>query len=118
MQYADSITRLESEGAFVVLAKARQMERKGKKIIHLQIGEPDFDTPKNISDAACKAIQAGHTHYAPSGGIPEGREAVAEYMSRTRNVKWSVENAIIMPGCKPLIFCAMVCCYRAANATG
>lgn len=109
MQYADGITRLESEGAFVVLAKARQMEREGKKIIHLQIGEPDFDTPKNISDAACAAIHAGHTHYAPSGGIPEGREAVAAYMSRTRDVKWSAENAIIMPGCKPLIFCAMTC---------
>ena len=109
MQYAEDITRLESEGAFVVLAKARQMEREGKKIIHLQIGEPDFDTPRNISEAACRAIHAGHTHYAPSGGIPEGREAVAEYMSRTRNVKWSAENAIIMPGCKPLIFCSMVC---------
>lgn len=108
MQYSDSITRLESEGAFVVLAKAKELERQGKKIIHLQIGEPDFDTPKNISDAACKAIAEGHTHYAPSGGIPEGREVVAEYMSRTRNTSWTAENAIIMPGCKPLIYCSMV----------
>jgi len=108
MRYADSITRLESEGAFVVLAKARQMEREGKKIIHLQIGEPDFDTPRNISEAAYKAILDGQTHYAPSGGIPEARQVVAEYMSRTRNVKWTAENAIIMPGCKPLIYCSMV----------
>lgn len=108
MRYSDSITKLESEGAFVVLAKARQMEREGKKIIHLQIGEPDFDTPRNISEAAYKAILDGHTHYAPSGGIPEARQVVAEYMSRTRNVKWTAENAIIMPGCKPLIYCSMV----------
>ena len=108
MQFADSITKLESEGAFVVLARARQMEREGKKIIHLQIGEPDFDTPLNIAEAGRQAISDGHTHYAPSGGIPEGREAVAEYMSRTRKVKWSAENAIIMPGCKPLIYCSMV----------
>ena len=108
MRYSDSITKLESEGAFVVLAKARQMEREGKKIIHLQIGEPDFDTPRNISEAAYKAILDGQTHYAPSGGIPEARQVVAEYMSRTRNVKWTAENAIIMPGCKPLIYCSMV----------
>jgi len=108
MQYADSIVRLESEGAFVVLAKARQMEREGRKIIHLQIGEPDFDTPRNITEAAYKAILAGHTHYAPSGGVPEAREVAAEYMSRTRKVKWTAENTIIMPGCKPLIYCTMV----------
>jgi len=108
MQYADSITRLESEGAFVVLAKARQMEREGRKVVHLQIGEPDFDTPRNITEAAYRAILAGHTHYAPSGGVPEAREVAAEYMSRTRRVKWTAENTIIMPGCKPLIYCAMV----------
>jgi len=107
MHYSDRITKLDSEGAFVVLARARQMEREGKKIIHLQIGEPDFDTPQNISEAACRAIKAGQTHYAPSGGIPEAREVAAAYMSRTRKVHWTAENAIIMPGCKPLIYCAM-----------
>ena len=108
LEYTDNIKKLESEGAFVVLAKAKEMERQGREVIHLQIGEPDFDTPANISEAACRAIHAGYTHYAPSGGIPEGREAVAAYMSRTRQVKWGPENAIIMPGCKPLIFCSMV----------
>jgi len=108
MKYTERVSRLESEGAFVVLAKAKQMEREGKSVIHLQIGEPDFDTPKNICDAAAKAIYAGHTHYAPSGGIPEAREAVAEYMSRTRGVQWSAEECVVMPGCKPLIFCAMI----------
>lgn len=108
MRYADNITRLESEGAFVVLARARQMEREGKKVIHLQIGEPDFDTPRNITEAAYRAILNGQTHYAPSGGVPEAREVVADYMSRTRRVKWGAANAIIMPGCKPLIYCAMM----------
>jgi len=108
MQYTERVARLESEGAFVVLAKAKQLEAEGKSIIHLQIGEPDFDTPKNISDAAVKAIYDGQTHYAPSGGIPAAREVAAEYMSKTRKIKLGWENVIIMPGCKPLIFCAMI----------
>ncbi len=108
MQYTERVSRLESEGAFVVLAKAKQMEAQGKSVIHLQIGEPDFDTPKNIADAAVKAIYDGQTHYAPSGGIPRAREVVAAYMSKTRNIKLDWENIIIMPGCKPLIFCAMI----------
>ena len=74
MQYTERIKRLESEGAYVVLAKAKELERQGKSIIHLQIGEPDFDTPKNIIDAAIKAMQNGQTHYAPSAGIPEARK--------------------------------------------
>ncbi|MFZ5980617.1 MAG: pyridoxal phosphate-dependent aminotransferase [Candidatus Zixiibacteriota bacterium] len=108
MQYTERVSRLESEGAFVVLAKAKQMEAEGKSVIHLQIGEPDFDTPANISEAAIKAIRDGHTHYAPSGGIPEARLVVAEYMTKTRKTDIMAENIIIMPGCKPLIFCAMI----------
>jgi len=108
MQYTKRVSLLESEGAFVVLAKAKQLEREGKSIIHLQIGEPDFDTPRNICDAGIKAINDGHTHYAPSGGIPEAREVAAKYMSDTRNIKLGPEQLIIMPGCKPLIFCAMM----------
>jgi aspartate aminotransferase len=108
MRYTERVSRLESEGAFVVLARAKQMEREGKSIIHLQIGEPDFDTPKNICDAAIKAIRDGYTHYAPSGGIPEAREVCAEYMSKTRRIEVTPEQTIIMPGCKPLIFCAMI----------
>ena len=107
MRFSDSIGRLESEGAFVVLAKARQLEAQGRKIIHMQIGEPDFDTPRNITDAAYKALLDGQTHYAPSGGVLEARKVAAEYMSRTRKVTWAPEETIIMPGCKPLIYCAM-----------
>lgn len=108
MRYTERITRLESEGAFAVLAKAKQMEREGKSIIHLQIGEPDFDTPKNICDAAARAIAAGHTHYAPSGGIPEAREAIAADAGKTRGVKIGPENVIVFPGCKPALFSAMI----------
>ncbi len=108
MQYTERVTRLESEGAFVVLAKARQMEAQGKKIIHLQIGEPDFDTPANITEAAIKALRNGETHYAASGGIMPAREAVAAYANKTRGLKVSADNCVIMPGAKPVIYCAMI----------
>ena len=93
-----------TEGAFEVLAKCKQLEAQGKSIIHLEIGEPDFDTPKNICEAAIKAIHDGHTHYSPSAGVPKAREIVAQYMSRTRNIDVSPENVVIMPGVKPLVF--------------
>ncbi len=108
MQYTERVSRLESEGAFVVLAKAKQLEAQGKSVIHLQIGEPDFDTPRNICDAGIRAINDGKTHYAASGGIPAAREAVAQYVSATRGIKVTSENAIIMPGAKPVIYCAMI----------
>jgi aspartate/methionine/tyrosine aminotransferase len=107
MQYTERIQKLESEGAYVVLAKAKALERQGKSIIHLQIGEPDFDTPKNIIDAAIKAMQSGQTHYAPSAGIPEAREAAAEYLSKTRGIKVTPEQTVIMPGAKPFIYCGV-----------
>ena len=108
MQYTERIARLESEGAFAVLAKAKQMEAEGKSVIHLQIGEPDFDTPKNVCEAGIRAMRDGHTHYAPSGGIPEIKEIIAEHVSRTRNIDVTLDNVIIMPGCKPLIFSSLV----------
>jgi len=107
MQYADRLSRLGTEGAFEVLARARALEAQGKSIIHLQIGEPDFPTPKNICDAAIKAIREDKTHYCPSAGVPAAREAVADYVSKTRQAKVGVENVIIMPGAKPLIFNAI-----------
>lgn len=108
MQYTKRVQQLESEGAFVVLAKARALERQGKSIIHLQIGEPDFDTPQNVVDAGIKAMLAGQTHYAPSGGVPEAREVCADYLSRTRNIRVTAEQTIIMPGAKPFLFCALI----------
>ncbi len=108
MEYTERIMKLESEGAYVVLAKAKAMERQGRSIIHLQIGEPDFDTPRNIVDAAVKAMQAGQTHYAPSAGIPEAREAAAEYLSKTRGISVKPEQVVVMPGAKPFIFCGVI----------
>lgn len=104
MQYADRLNRLGTEGAFEVLARAKRLEAEGKSIIHLEIGEPDFETPKNICDAGIEAIRRGETHYGPSAGLPIAREAVATYMTRTRKTAIKPENIIIMPGAKPLIF--------------
>jgi len=104
MQLADRLARLGTESAFEVLARAKALEAQGKSIVHLEIGEPDFPTPKNICDAAIAAIRADKTHYCPSAGVPSAREAVASYVSKTRKVDVSVEQCIIMPGAKPLIF--------------
>jgi aspartate aminotransferase len=79
LRYAKRMTRLGTETAFVVLAKAKALERQGRNIIHLEIGEPDFATPRNICDAAVEALNQGYTHYGPSAGLQEVREAVAEY---------------------------------------
>ena len=104
MQFSDRMSLLGTESAFEVLAKAKKLEAEGKKIVHLEIGEPDFDTPNNICDAGVKAIQDGQTHYCPSGGLPDARKVVAEYISKTRNVSVGAENVVIMPGAKPVIF--------------
>ena len=102
------MTRLGPETAFEVLAKARVLEAQGKDIIHLEIGEPDFDTPANIVEAGIQAIRDGWTHYGPSAGLPIMREAIAEEVSRTRNVKCKPEEVVVVPGGKPTIFYAMM----------
>lgn len=102
--FADRMRTLGTETAFEVLAKAKTLEKQGKNIVHLEIGEPDFDTPKNIKDAAVKALNAGYTHYTPSAGMPELRQTVAEYISRTRNLDVKPEEVVITPGAKPIMF--------------
>lgn len=104
MKFADGIYRLGTETAFEVLAKAKALEAEGKSIIHLQIGEPDFPTPKNICDAAIRSIQAGDTHYTGAQGTPEVRKAISDYVTRTRNVKFLPENVVMTPGAKPIMF--------------
>ena len=86
MKFADRMSNLGTETAFEVLAKAKKLEAEGKSIIHLEIGEPDFPTPQNICDAAIKSIQAGDTHYTASAGIPEVRNSISKYISRTRGI--------------------------------
>jgi len=101
---AKRMERLGTETAFEVLARAKELEARGREIIHLEIGEPDFDTPANIKEAAKKALDQGYTHYGPSAGLPEARAAYAEYVARDRKVDVSPEQVVITPGAKPIIF--------------
>ena len=108
MKLADRMSRLGTETAFVVLAKAKELEAQGREIIHLEIGEPDFDTPQNIINEAVKALQNHWTHYGPAAGLPELREAVADEIIRTRKIKVGPENVVITPGGKPVMFFVML----------
>jgi len=109
---ADRMAVLGTETAFEVLARAKALERQGKNIIHLEIGEPDFDTPQNIKEAAVKALYAGYTHYVPAAGIPELREAIAEYISKTREIQVDPEEVVVTPGAKPIIFFTILACVN------
>ena len=102
--FAKRMETLGTETAFEVLAKAKALEKQGKDIVHLEIGEPDFDTPQNIKDAAAKALAAGFTHYGPSAGLPEFREVIAQYVSRTRGIKAEADEVVVTPGGKPIMF--------------
>jgi len=104
MKLAQRMSRLGTENAFVVLAEVNKLKEKGKDIISFCIGEPDFDTPENIRKAAIKAMEDGHTHYGPSAGLPELRETVAEYISKTRNINANFDEVVITPGGKPIIY--------------
>jgi aspartate/methionine/tyrosine aminotransferase len=104
LQLARRMSRLGTETAFEVLNKARALERQGKSVIHLEIGEPDFDTPANVVAAAVDALHQGWTHYGPSAGLPELRQAIADYVSCTRGVKVTPEEVVVVPGGKPIIF--------------
>ena len=104
MDIATRMSRLGTESAFEVLARARALERAGREIIHLEIGEPDFDTPVHIREAAKRALDAGATHYGPAAGLPELREAIAKHVSATRGVPISSEEVVVTPGGKPIMF--------------
>ena len=101
---ATSLERLGTETAFSVLARARALEAEGREIIHLEIGEPDFVTPSHICDAAYEAMRAGHTGYGPSAGLPEFREAVAEYLTSSRGIDVAPERVLVATGAKPFLF--------------
>lgn len=108
MRFAKRMTRLGTETAFEVLARARQLEAQGKHIIHLEIGEPDFDTPEFIVDEAINALRRGRTHYSPAAGIRELRQVIAEDVARTRGVAVPPENVVVTPGAKPIMFFALL----------
>jgi aspartate aminotransferase len=103
-QLADRMGRLGTESAFEVLARAKALEATGTKIIHLEIGEPDFPTPSHIVDAAVQALQAGQTHYVPAPGIPPLRQAVADFLERTGRMRVTPDRVIVTPGAKPIMF--------------
>jgi aspartate aminotransferase len=104
MNVAERMFLLGTESAFEVLAKAKALEAQGKDIIHLEIGEPDFETPQHIKDAAVQALQDGFTHYVPTPGIPEVRQAVARNVGERRGMDVDWQRVIITPGAKPIMF--------------
>ncbi len=104
MKFAERMNRLGTETAFEVLAKARALEAQGRDIVHLEIGEPDFDTPDNIRKAGEKAIWDGQTHYGPSAGLMAAREAICRYFEKDRGLKYTPDQVVITPGGKPIIF--------------
>jgi len=104
MKLAERMSRIGVESAFEVLVRARELERQGRHVIHLEIGEPDFPTPRHIIEAAKQALDEGYTHYGPTQGLPELRESVASYVSRTRGIRVGPEHVSIVPGGKPIIF--------------
>ncbi|MBM4441608.1 MAG: pyridoxal phosphate-dependent aminotransferase [Candidatus Rokubacteria bacterium] len=108
MHVAPRMARLGTESAFEVLARAKALERQGREIVHLEIGEPDFDTPAHIREAAKRALDAGATHYGPSAGLPELREAIARHVSATRNIDVRPEQVVVTPGAKPIMFFAIM----------
>lgn len=104
LRLAKRMAGLGTESAFEVLARARVLEAQGRHIIHLEIGEPDFDTPENVTKAGVNALQTGWTHYSPSAGLPELREVIAKDVSRSRGVQCSADEVVVVPGGKPTIF--------------
>ncbi len=108
LRLADRMSRLGTETAFEVLSRARALEAQGKSVIHLEIGEPDFATPGNVTEAGIKALRQGWTHYGPSAGFPELRQAIAAEVSHSRDVKVESDEVVVVPGGKPIIFFSLL----------
>ncbi len=108
MHLAGRMSRLGTETAFEVLARARALEAQGRNIVHLEIGEPDFDTPAHVVEAGVQALKSGFTHYGPSPGLPQLREAIAAHVAKTRGVACKPANVVVTPGGKPIMFFAML----------
>jgi aspartate/methionine/tyrosine aminotransferase len=115
LRLAGRMSRLGTETAFEVLNRARALETQGKEIIHLEIGEPDFDTPANVVEAGVDALHKGWTHYGPAAGLPDLRQTIADYVSRTRKVPVASEEVVVVPGGKPIIFFTMLALIEAGD---
>ncbi len=108
MELATRMSRLGTETAFEVLARAKALEAEGRNIVHLEIGEPDFDTPRHIVDAGVEAMRTGWTHYGPSLGLPGLRDAIVEHVNRTRGIETNPAQVVVTPGAKPIMFFALL----------
>jgi aspartate/methionine/tyrosine aminotransferase len=106
--FAERMERLGTETAFEVLARARALEAQGREVIHLEIGEPDFETPRHIVEAGKRALDEGFTHYGPAAGLPELREAIARHISATRGIPVDPDEVVVTPGAKPVMFYAAI----------
>jgi aspartate aminotransferase len=115
LRLASRMARLGTETAFEVLVKAKALEAQGRDIVHLEIGEPDFDTPRNIIDAAVDALHKGFTHYGPSAGLPQLREVIAQHVSETRRVNVTPDEVVVVPGGKPIIFFSILALVEEAD---
>jgi len=108
--YLSSMAKvLLGQAMFKVLARAKELECKGRDILHFEIGEPDFDTPDNIKNAAIKALREGKTNYVNAAGIPELREAISEEIEKTRGFKPAIDQILVGPGANPMIYFALAC---------
>ncbi|MBT7011430.1 MAG: aminotransferase class I/II-fold pyridoxal phosphate-dependent enzyme, partial [Planctomycetes bacterium] len=115
LNLATRMGRLGTETAFEVLARAKALEAEGRDIVHLEIGEPDFDTPVNIREAAKKAIDDGWTHYGPAAGQPDARQCVADYVGGMRGIEVSGDEVCIVPGGKPIMFYVLLALCEAGD---
>jgi aspartate/methionine/tyrosine aminotransferase len=115
LRLAGRMSRLGTETAFEVLVKARALEQKGKDVVHLEIGEPDFDTPENIVEAGVQALHDGWTHYGPSAGLPALRQAIAEDVGRSRGVPVKPNQVVVTPGGKPILFFTVMALAEAGD---
>src|ERR1041385_4611018 len=110
--FAARMNRLGTETAFDVLARVVALRAQGKDIISFGIGEPDFDTPRNIKEAAERAIDEGKTKYVPSAGIAELRQQIAQYVAKTRSIPVASEEVVVTPGAKPMLFNSIMACLN------
>ncbi|HWB84311.1 MAG TPA: pyridoxal phosphate-dependent aminotransferase [Bryobacteraceae bacterium] len=115
MKLAERMQRIAVESAFEVLVRARALEAKGRSVIHLEIGEPDFPTPAHIVEAAKRALDEGWTHYGPTQGLPDLREAIAEDICRTRGIQVGPQHISVVPGGKPILFFPMLALLEAGD---
>ena len=115
MKLAERMNRLGTETAFEVLVRARALEAQGRDIIHLEVGEPDFDTPANVIEAGADALRNGWTHYGPAGGQPDFKAAIAEYLNRARGTNYNLDNIVVTPGGKPIMFFVILALLEAGD---